>query len=159
METEVDKIAAMMASFNQACRQAGLKITHQRLEIYRELAAASDHPSAETIYHRVSKRLPTISLDTVYRTLATLEKQGMIIRLQTMESQARFEAKLTPHHHAVCRSCGVITDFAWNNFDQLPVPGELAEWGDVRRHNAVLEGICRTCQTKPAEQTGNKRAC
>ncbi|MDH5524628.1 MAG: transcriptional repressor [Desulfobulbaceae bacterium] len=141
-------LSAMMADFENACRRAELKLTHQRLEIYRELALADDHPSAEMVYNRVIVRLSTISLDTVYRTLATLEKHGLITRVQTLDSQARFEAKMIRHHHAVCRNCGKITDFIWDSFDEALVPNEVSGWGEVVKRNAILEGICRGCSGK-----------
>ncbi len=135
----------MMTEFENACRKADLKLTHQRLEIYRELVQAQDHPSAEMLYKRIIKILPTISLDTVYRTLATLEEHRLITRVQTLKSQARFEAKMTKHHHAVCSVCEAITDFTWNSFDEVQVPEDLAVWGQVVKRNAVLEGICKAC--------------
>lgn len=138
-------LSQMMTSFEKACRNADLKVTHQRLEIYRELVQAEDHPSAEMLYKRILGRLPTISLDTVYRTLATLEKHDLITRVQTAESQARFEAKTIRHHHAVCSNCGAITDFTWESFDQASVPEELSRWGKVAKKNAILEGICNAC--------------
>lgn len=138
----------MMAEFENACRQADLKVTHQRLEIYRELAKAKDHPSAEMLYKRIIKRLPTISLDTVYRTLATMEKHGLITRVQTVESQARFEAEMVRHHHAVCSRCGSITDFTWDAFDEADIPTKLKGWGKVLKRNATLEGVCNACSAK-----------
>ncbi len=137
-----------MAEFENACRKADLKLTHQRLEVYRELAQAQDHPSAEMLYKRILKRLPTISLDTVYRTLATLEKHRLITRVQTVESQARFEAKMISHHHAVCIHCGTITDFIWDTFEEVQIPEELTGWGKVKKRNATLEGICKACSGK-----------
>lgn len=139
-------LSKMMTEFEIACRKADLKITHQRLEVYRELAQAPDHPSADMLYWRIIKRLPTISLDTVYRTLSTLEKHRLIIRVQTLESQARYEAKITKHHHAVCTQCGAITDFTWDSFDQAQAPEEIDTWGTVVKRNAVLEGICKGCE-------------
>ena len=68
-----------------ASRPAG--VTHQRQEIYRELAQAEDHPSAEALHHRLQERFPTISLDTVYRTLATFAGCGLINKVDTVESQ------------------------------------------------------------------------
>ncbi|MBC8317138.1 MAG: transcriptional repressor, partial [Desulfobulbaceae bacterium] len=62
-------VQGKLRDFEKACRKANLKITHQRLEIFRELAKALDHPSAESLYKRLQKKLPTLSLDTVYRTL------------------------------------------------------------------------------------------
>lgn len=141
-------LSVMMAEFENACRKADLKVTHQRLEIYRELARAKDHPSAEMLYNRIIKRLPTISLDTVYRTLATFEKHRLITRVQTVESQARFEAETVKHHHAVCTQCGTITDFTWESFDEAQVPEEVTGWGKVVKRNATLEGICNKCARK-----------
>lgn len=139
------ELSEMMTEFEKSCRLADLKVTHQRQEIYRELAQAEDHPSAEMLYKRIITRLPTISLDTVYRTLATFEKHGLISRVQTIESQARFEAEMVRHHHAVCRKCGAITDFSWDALDNLAIPAELSGWGKVAKRNATLEGICTTC--------------
>jgi len=138
----------MMLQFEKSCRAADLKVTHQRLEVYRELVQAKDHPSAEMLYKRILKKLPTISLDTVYRTLATLEKHGLIVRIQAVSSQARFEAKITIHHHAVCSNCGAIIDFTWDSFDKMPLPSELNGWGKINKRNAILEGTCHTCSAK-----------
>ena len=138
-------LSNMMEEFENACRKAELKITHQRLELYKELAQAEDHPSAEMLYKRLTKKLPTLSLDTVYRTLATLEKHQLITKVQTPESQARYEAKMDKHHHAVCRRCGTITDFTWDFFDEVQVPQVVAGWGKVVKRKAVLEGICKAC--------------
>lgn len=131
--------------FETACREAGLKITHQRLEIFRELAASKDHPSVETIYKRLAKKLPTISLDTVYRTLNTLEKQGVVSRVDTTESQARFEAEMSPHHHIICNNCGTITDFKSSGLDENVILDKVQDWGKVSRMNITLYGLCNDC--------------
>ena len=86
-------------------------MTYQRLDIFRELVAGSDHPTAETLYKRLLKNMPTLSLDTVYRTLTTFEEHDLISRVQTTESHARFEAVMEPHHNAICSICHGITDF------------------------------------------------
>ena len=64
--------------FVEHCRDAGIKATHQRQEIYVELAHTEEHPDAETVFRRVRLRIPTISFDTVYRNLRTLEEHGVI---------------------------------------------------------------------------------
>ncbi len=135
----------MIEQFENACRKRGLKLTHQRLKIYRELAASQDHPSAEALHRKIIKKMPTISLDTVYRTLATFEKHGLTTRIPTLESQGRYEANMEKHHPVVCRQCGAITDFKWNLFDEASVPKEIHGWGKVKRRNAVLDGICNEC--------------
>lgn len=132
-------------NFEKACRVAGLKITHQRLEIFRGLAGAHDHPSVETIYKRLVKKLPTVSLDTVYRTLNTLENQGMVTRVDTTESQARFEAEMAPHHHIICNKCGKITDFQSSDLDESAILEKVQDWGEVNRMNITLYGLCSNC--------------
>jgi Fur family peroxide stress response transcriptional regulator len=143
---KIKTLSEKMTDFENACKKAGLKITHQRLEVFRELAGSLDHPSAETLYKRLLKKLPTISLDTVYRTLATFEQHELIIRVDTVESQARFEAEMGKHHHIICRKCGKITDFQWDSFDGKELPLEVKEWGSVGKRQATLYGICSECQ-------------
>jgi len=138
-------IEQKMASFGEECRRAGLKLTYQRLEIYRDMAFWRDHPSAEVIYSRIRTRIPTISLDTVYRTLANFEAHGLINRIQTVESQAHYEADLEQHHHLICERCGKIMDFVWQALDDLPVPDAVIIWGKVNSTRVTLQGICVQC--------------
>lgn len=148
MKKEENIYYQQLARFEEKCRYAGLKVTQQRLEIFRELALADDHPTAETLHTRLLERLPTLSLDTVYRTLATFEKHALVTRVQTPESQARFELRLGEkrHHHLICRNCGQITDFVWNSFDAAPPPETAADWGCIESQSATLFGVCRKCQ-------------
>jgi Fur family peroxide stress response transcriptional regulator len=131
--------------FEQICKDAGLKVTHQRLEVYRELLKAHDHPSAETLFKRLEERLSTLSLDTVYRTLATFEKLGLVHRLETVESQARYEALITPHHHFVCDTCNQVVDFFWPSFESIDLPPDLTRIGTVDRTSVVVHGTCAAC--------------
>jgi Fur family transcriptional regulator, peroxide stress response regulator len=133
------------AVFENACREAGLRLTHQRLEIFSELADTPDHPTAETIYQRIRKKIPTISLDTVYRTLATFARHGLINKVETTESQARFEVKIMRHHHVICRRCNRITDFQWESLDDVSLPVEIDRWGRVENRNVIAYGICTAC--------------
>ena len=98
MKTVQDRLAA----FKEHCRKTGLKATHQRTEIYRELAATEVHPDAETIFRNVRERIPAMSFDTVYRTLRTLEEKGLIARVGTPLERSRFDANMMKHHHFVC---------------------------------------------------------
>jgi Fur family peroxide stress response transcriptional regulator len=135
-----------LAWFAEACRQAGLRLTPQRLEIFRELAEATDHPSAEDLHHRLRSKFPPISLDTVYRTLGTFAQHGLIHKVETAESQGRFEVRRTRHHHLICSRCKEILDFTWEAFDAAQLPDEIAGWGHIENRNAVVYGVCSKCQ-------------
>jgi Fur family transcriptional regulator, peroxide stress response regulator len=135
--------------FESACRSAGLRLTHQRLEVYRELAKSPDHPSAEILHQRLRCTIPTLSLDTVYRTLATLASHGLINKVDTIESQARFEATMIRHHHLICSKCKAIMDFQWHSIDATPLPEEINGWGRIDHKNVVVYGICKKCLPLP----------
>lgn len=135
-----------MESFEETCRAADLKLTHQRLEIYRALIRESDHPSAEILHKRLQKAMPTLSLDTVYRTLTTFEQHHLVRKVETVDSQAHFEAQMIQHHHIICDSCKEIMDFHWSVFDASSLPENIRHWGTIKNKNVTIHGICRRCQ-------------
>ena len=134
-----------LQAFEEVCRKEGLKMTHQRLEIYKELLNSHDHPTVEKLYQRLLPKLPTISIDTIYRTLTTLEQHGLVVRVQSLESQARFEGKMEEHHHAICKKCRKITDFNWEFPEEADLPDEILNWGKIFRKNITLHGLCAQC--------------
>ncbi|MDA8177928.1 MAG: transcriptional repressor, partial [Deltaproteobacteria bacterium] len=85
------EIGRRLERFQAACRRAGVKLTHQRLEIFREIAGSTKHPDAETVYRGVRARVPTVSLDTVYRTLWLLDGLGLITTLGPRRESVRFD--------------------------------------------------------------------
>jgi Fur family peroxide stress response transcriptional regulator len=129
----------------QICRGLGLKLTHQRLEILRELAIAKDHPSAEDVYKRVKPKIPPISFDTVYRTLALFERSGIIARVHHLDDKTRYDPNTSKHHHMVCIKCKKIQDFSWPALDVMQIPEETEEWGEIEGEYLELRGICREC--------------
>jgi len=135
-----------LQAFEKACRESGLKVTHQRLMIFRELVLTPDHPTAEQLHQRIRKSIPTISLDTIYRTLATFEEHGLVNRVDTQQSQAHFEAVGTGHHHVICTRCGKILDFKWDALDSSPLPEILTQWGKVESKYITAYGICSSCR-------------
>ena len=134
-----------LAVFQTACREKGLRVTPQRIEIFKELATASDHPTAEKLHQRLIERMPTLSLDTVYRTLGTFSNLGLIKKVETVESQARFEVSYVQHHHLICEHCGKIIDFQWRYVDDAALPQDVQHLGRFERKNVVVYGICRDC--------------
>ncbi|MCB2211935.1 transcriptional repressor [bacterium] len=132
--------------FIKMARERKLKVTPQRVEIFRTLALSHEHPSAEQIHKDVREHLPAVSLDTVYRTLATLEQHGLIDRVNTSDDRARYEVHDHDHHHFVCVKCKEVYDVEWPEFDQLPLPAGVADLGLPMQPRVELKGICRKCQ-------------
>lgn len=135
----------MLSDFQDACRAKSLRVTPQRIEIYRELATAVDHPTAEKLHQRLIDRMPTLSLDTVYRTLTTFLELDLINKVETVESQAHFEVAHSLHHHLICEKCKTIIDFEWTQVDEAALPDEVNALGRFEKKNVVVYGLCRSC--------------
>ena len=131
--------------FTFRCRQVGLKVTPQRIAIYKELLKTDEHPSAEMLYEKVSKILPNISLDTVNRTLLTLSEIGAATVLEGSGDAKRYDAELEKHQHFKCVKCKRIIDFHHRPFDNIKIPAEISEKFTVLRKTVYLEGICDLC--------------
>lgn len=136
---------------------AGVKLTHQRLEIFRELAGTEGHPDAETIFRAVQQRVPTMSLDTVYRTLWLLHGLGLVATLGPQRDRVRFDTNLDPHHHYVCIRCELVRDFASEALNGLRVPDAARRFGSIVQTQVEVRGLCAQCQ-KSQESTAPKAA-
>ncbi len=145
MNIKKPEIDRRMGHFEEICRNEGLKLTHQRREIFREIAQAGDHPDAEEIYRRVRERLPTVSLDTVYRTLWMLNDLGLVKTLGSVRERTRFDANLESHHHFVCRQCGLTRDFVSDELDTIELPQSLHNYGEIEATHVEVRGLCREC--------------
>jgi Fur family transcriptional regulator, peroxide stress response regulator len=147
------EVEQRMARFTEVCRNAGLKFTHQRMEIFREVAQTILHPDAETVFKSVRQRIPTVSLDTIYRTLWLLNDLGLVKTLGPGRERARFDANLSPHHHFVCLRCGLTRDFCSDEFDGLKLPGSVKALGRVETTHVEVRGICKACAARKKKKT------
>lgn len=148
MSISLPEIERRMASFEAVCRDAGIKLTHQRMEIFREVAQTDEHPDVERVFQGVRQRMPTVSLDTVYRTLWLLNDLGLITTLGPPRERTRFDANLHHHHHFVCVHCGLTRDFYCEALDGLKLPEALAAFGQVKTTTVEVRGICVECSAK-----------
>ena len=148
MNISKEEIEQRMERFEAVCRNSGMKLTHQRMEIFREVAQTGDHPDAEKVYQGVRERMPTMSLDTVYRTLWMLKDLGLITTLGSSRERTRFDANLSHHHHFVCVRCGLTRDFYSDAFDELRLPDSVKAFGRVETTQVEVKGVCLKCNAK-----------
>jgi len=135
-----------MQQFMEKCRAYGLKVTPQRIAIYRELKASGKHPSADMLYKRLSRDYPTLSFDTVHRTLLTFADIGVIDTVESHSGVRRFDPDLSHHHHIHCVQCGDIIDFHDERLDGIDVPEDVVKGFNVKGHRVVISGICPACK-------------
>jgi len=123
-----------------------LKMTKQRRVIVEELKKLKTHPTATLIYELVRKRLPRISLGTVYRNLDLLAEAGIIQKLETAGTQKRFDGTVENHYHVRCVQCGQVDDIP------LPLLGEIEDLlgglsnYKILSHRLEFQGVCPSCQ-------------
>lgn len=134
-----------LEGFQEKCRQQGLRVTPQRLEIYKALVSMDTHPTAEEVYVKVREHLGNISFDTVNRTLMTLADMGAAFVVEGTGQPRRFDGGLEDHQHFRCVRCGKIVDFHHAAFDHIDTPPELDPDCRVLRKTVYFEGLCSSC--------------
>ncbi|MBN2400016.1 MAG: transcriptional repressor [Candidatus Aminicenantes bacterium] len=144
---------SLVERFATMCRSRGIKLTQQRLVVLQEVLQRRDHPDAETIFRAVRRKLPTISLDTIYRTLWFLHDLGLVEALGSGTGSMRFDTNINSHHHFICSRCGAIHDFADDEFDRLRVPAAAAVFGRIEKTQVEFRGLCRICEKSKRKKT------
>jgi Fur family peroxide stress response transcriptional regulator len=130
----------------QKYRDAGLKLTPQRLAILEYLDGNKEHPSAEDVYRAVSKKFPTMSLATVYNNLMTLKQRGFVKELTMDPLKMRFDPQPTPHHHLMCLDCRKIIDI--HTRFRITLPKMEQEGFEIIGNHIEFYGRCSKCKNK-----------
>lgn len=133
-------------TLKEACQKLGMRVTTQRILIFKEVAKSCEHPCAEKVFEAVKKEMPNISFDTVYRTLASLEELGMIFRVDNQLPKARFDADKTPHHHFICIKCNEVYDVFLEDGEELQIPQNTNKFGEIKDLNLQIRGVCKKCK-------------
>lgn len=122
--------------------------SRQREIILEELRKLSSHPTAALLYEAVRKRLPNISLGTVYRNLDLLSRKGIISKLEVAGSQARFDGDTMQHCHIRCTNCGKIDDVHNTSYNNDNISLTKIDGYDVQGYHVSFFGICPDCRGK-----------
>jgi Fe2+ or Zn2+ uptake regulation protein len=128
------------------------RMTHQRKLVLEEVKKFASHPTADEIYERVRKRLPKISLGTVYRNLDILASCGYIKKMGPGPTQMRFDGDTHEHLHVSCITCGAFEDapieLLQDPLDNLEnAVGRLTKFG-IFGHKLEFIGLCSKCMEK-----------
>jgi len=148
MKNSGNKNKGLLNTLRIKCHQTGLRITPQRVATYTELMKTTEHPSAEKLHKKVKKKVPNISLDTVNRTLLTLNEIGAAFIVEGSGDPKRFDGNMVNHQHFKCVKCKRIIDFHYKPFDKIKVPANITKKFIVLRKTVYLEGICGRCKNK-----------
>lgn len=131
----------------EAMGSLGHRLTPQRREIYEVLLEERDHPTATEIFLRAKKRLPALSLATVYNSLEALVASGLVKQVNVDREATRYCPNLEEHHHFVCERCGKVFDVPSSGRSRRALTAEVPQGFLVRRVESTLYGLCPDCNT------------
>ena len=109
--------------------------SRQRDIILRIVRETASHPTAEWVYERARRKIPNLSLGTVYRNLNLLVEENAIQRVMTGDGLVRYDSRLGDHAHFICTETGEVTDM------DAPAMDELVE--NFQRQTGHLVTSCR----------------
>ncbi|WP_320006941.1 Fur family transcriptional regulator [Maridesulfovibrio sp.] len=124
----------------------GQRRSKQRELILEELKGLTCHPTADELYERVRKRLPNISLGTVYRNLELLAENGIILKIET-GGKNRFDGYAEPHPHIRCVQCGKVDD-VMEEVNAPAIGASAARGYEVKGCSIEYFGFCPECLSK-----------
>jgi Fur family peroxide stress response transcriptional regulator len=135
-----------LSCFMEKCRRHNLKVTPQRIAIFRELTRSKDHPSAAAMFDIIRKQFPSISFDTVNRTLLTFAEMGIADIVEGYGGARRFDPETESHHHLRCTRCDRIIDFQCEDYDNLAIPEKIRQKFTVLGKRVILNIVCDKCK-------------
>jgi Fur family peroxide stress response transcriptional regulator len=100
-------------------KEAGLKVTPQRLAILEAVSDLGNHPSAENIIEYIRSSHPGIATGTVYKVLDVLVEKNLIRKVKTEKDVMRYDGVLDNHHHLYCAQSERIEDYTDEELDQI----------------------------------------
>jgi Fe2+ or Zn2+ uptake regulation protein len=136
-------------------RAKGLRLTHQRRLLADLLENAEEHLDAEAVYQRARRKDASLHRATVYRTLATLKKLGLVDELDLMHvSGDRHYYEIRPsvfHIHLICTRCGAVQEPSGPFWEKMKsrVHRETGFRPEIVR--LEMAGLCVDCQSKAGE--------
>lgn len=142
-----ERFQTLLAKF----RERGHRITQQRIALLQLLSASAGHPSAAQIYEQLHKQFPTMSLATVYKTLALLKEMEEVLELSFGADDNRYDGnEPSPHPHLICVQCHKIIDPEVPEFRALAQRIAATSGFQIVSHRLDFFGLCPDCQQSDA---------
>ncbi len=136
MITNMERLKAVL-------KTKDLKPTYQRIKILEYLDKhGNSHPTVEMIYEALSRKIPTMSMTTIYNTLNAFIKKELVSTVMITGTEVRYDFVTTPHHHFLCKKCGKIIDIDI----KCPVADKKKIYGHrIDEFHRYIKGVCKDC--------------
>ena len=133
-------------AYEETISHNGHRLTPQRREVYNVLLEDRDHPTATEVFLRAKKRVPSISLATVYNCLETLVECGLAKQVNVEREATRYCPNLSEHGHFVCNSCGIVSDIPTTKGGALTQFLKVPSGFIINHSEITLRGTCPACK-------------
>jgi Fur family ferric uptake transcriptional regulator len=139
------------------------RATPQRDLVLELVRSTMDHPTADWVHRQARRRLPRISLGTVYRNLERLAAEGLIRELRLAGGAVRYDGNTGRHYHVRCLGCGRVRDLPLSVDTRVEELAGRAVNYRILGHTLEVHGLCPSCRddgavTIPAEQPTRRAA-
>ncbi len=136
-----------LETFTTSLKQAGMRLTPQRIAICRLLGGSGEHPTAAGIHRQLQAQYPSLSLMTVYNTLNTLVDLGVVNMLgYAGDDNVHYDADTSPHINLACISCHRILDIPCESIADLKREVGRSSGFKVQGARVLFYGLCPKCQ-------------
>jgi len=140
-----EKLEKLVAS----SREKGLKLTPQRMVIFRIISESNAHLTSDEVYQKARKEYPMLSAATVYRNMEQMVKAGLLSHLGRSGSAMKYDTNLEEHHHFICNRCGKVHDIY---LEKIKYKVDEKRSGllnaKIESPELYLRGICEDCLEK-----------
>jgi Fur family transcriptional regulator, peroxide stress response regulator len=133
--------------FTSTLKQAGMRLTPQRIAICNLLSERGAHPTAVSIYEQIRPQYPSLALMTVYNTLKALVDLGAVNALgDAGDDNVHYDGNTSPHINLACVSCHKIVDVDLPKKAGLDRQSSGLAGFKVLGVRMVVYGLCPDCQ-------------
>ena len=133
-------------------KEHGLRYSKPREIILSFFRKGDAHVSAEGLYKALKERGENLSLSTVYLNLSVLAGAGLVREFSGVDGEALYDSRTEPHHHLLCRGCGVVLDLPIPSIEGVSPAEFLKEHAEeasgwrVEEPTLALKGVCPHCE-------------
>ncbi len=138
--------AARLKRLRTRATEHRLRMTPQRELLLRLLSQTRTHPTADQLFRKLRRQLPSVSQATVFRNLQQLVHARIIATLERAGGPVQYDANPDDHHHFVCTRCGVVSDIYLKDLGYA-IDSQRSRFARVRIDRAELQlhGVCAAC--------------
>lgn len=122
-------------------------MSRQKELIFDLVSSTMSHPTADWVYQNARRKMPHISLGTVYRNLNTLVREGRILAITNSRGPVRYDSNTTHHSHLKCIGCGLMLDVPETDIDFVSRSRKIRQF-EVLEYRIEFLCLCPDCRNK-----------